>query len=124
MASTDRTEIAGLMTQYFPEMAKATSDEWHGFMNEISGIFIMPDIPNTEAFDAWRQALSKQGLPVWGYSEERLAVFRKYATKAKMRLAEVLAAQDATLDALRKEAPSVSAKDLLEAAARIAKGKK
>ena len=124
MASTDRTEIAGLMTQYFPDMAKATSDEWHGFMNELTGLEIALDVPNGTAFDEWRQKLAEGDFPVWGYSEERLAVFRKYATKAKMRLAEVLAAQDATLDALRKEAPSVSAKDLLEAAARIAKGKK
>ena len=123
MASTDRTEIAPLMTQYFPDMAKATSDEWHGFMNEITGLEIALDVSNGAAFDAWRQKLAEQDFPVWKYTPGRLAKIAIDTETLKARQIKLLAAMDTTLDALRKEAPSVSAKDLLEAAARIAKGK-
>ena len=124
MASLDRTEIAPLMTQYFPDMAGKTSDEWHGFMNRITGLAIELDVPNSVAFDAWRQKLAEQGLPVWSYSPERLAKIKTDAEKLLRRQSELLAQQDATLDALRKEAPDVSAKDLIDAANRIAKGKR
>ena len=122
MASTDRTEIAPLMTQYFPMEGK-TSDEWHGFMNEITGLEIPLDASNGTAFDAWRQKLAEQDLPVWKYTPERLARIKEDTERLKRHQIDLLAKQDKTLDALRKEAPTVSAKDLIEAAKRIAKGK-
>ena len=124
MASTDRTEIAGLVTQYFPDMAKATSDEWHGFMNELTGLEIALDVPNGTAFDEWRQKLAEGDFPVWPYTPQRLMQIKTDTDILKKRQIDLLSKQDATLDALRKEAPSVSAQDLLKAAARIAKGNK
>ena len=123
MASLDRTEIAGLMTRYFPDMAGKSSDEWHGFMNEITGLEIPLDASNGTAFDAWRQKLAEQDLPVWPYTPQRLAKIAADTATLKARQVELLAKRDTTLDALRKEAPSVSARDLIEAAKRIAKGK-
>ena len=123
MASIDRTEIAGLMTQYFPDMATATSDEWHGFMNEITGLDVGLDVPNGSAFDLWRQKLAEQDFPVWKYTPGRLAKIAIDTATLKARQITLLAALDTTLDALRKEAPNVSAQDLLKAAARVAKGK-
>lgn len=65
MASTDRRLIRGLLLEHFPEMVKASSDEWHEFLNRITDLTIPHTMPNTSAFDAWRQALAKQGYPVW-----------------------------------------------------------
>lgn len=62
---TDRREIAPLLLEHFPEMAGSSSDEWHGFLNEATGLNIAIDAPNATAFDAWRQALAAKDYPVW-----------------------------------------------------------
>ena len=109
MLKNDRTLIAGLLTPHFPTMEKASSQEWQDFLNGITGLEISDDIPNGEAFDKWRQALSEQqGLPVWNDTQAQ-----KDMRAAK--LADVLAAENKrraleseTLLQLRKEAPLVT----------------
>jgi hypothetical protein len=100
----DRRQIAGLLKEHFPHMPDdASSDDWHGFLNEKTGLNIDLETPNAVAFDRWRQALAEKfGLPVW-MNNERLDAIKK-------RTAELLAMEKErrekipeTLNELRKE---------------------
>ena len=69
----DRRQIAPLLNEHFPEMASATSDEWHVFLNAKTGLDLPFDALNSAAFDEWRKALAEQGYPdVWPYSPARV----------------------------------------------------
>lgn len=116
MASYDRRDIAGLLEQHFPKMARhATSDEWHAFLNAKTGLDIPLDEPNGTAFDKWRMALAEMyNLPVWGVTKERAAEIK--AAGERMVIAEQKRgkALPGLLNELRKEAPNVKATDLLK----------
>ena len=73
MPSTDRRDIAGLLAPHFPDMDGATSEEWAAFLDAKTGLETSPDMPNRDAFDAWRQALAARGHEgVWGYTPEQI----------------------------------------------------
>mgnify|MGYP003393697197 CR=1 FL=1 len=75
MSKFDRSDIAALLGDRYPLMAKASSDEWHALLNAETELDIGLDVPNGSAFDAWRKVLAeKKGWrEVWPYSPERLA---------------------------------------------------
>jgi hypothetical protein len=114
MPSPDRRLIAPILLSHFPTMEKATSDEWHGFLNAMTGLSIDIDEPNSNAFDKWRQALETQGkADVWGISTERAQRIQERGEELK-RLEEArLAALSVTLAALAEEAPTKTAEQLI-----------
>lgn len=109
----DRTMIAGLLTKHFPHMEKATSDDWHGFLNEKTGLDISIDEPNANAFDQWRMALAGQGFDVWGISKAKIDEVKAKGGVLLLREFDRLKAHDATMAATTLEAPAVSAAALL-----------
>ena len=115
MSKHDRRAIEPLLRPHFPALpAGMTSDEWQGFLNEQTGLDIPLDEPNASAFDKWRQALAKQGLPVWNYTPARLAKIKADGVKLKAHVDKLKAEEAARLAALAKEAPMVTAKELLK----------
>jgi hypothetical protein len=111
--TTDRTDIKSLLGAYFPTMEAATSDEWHFFLDKVTGIETPLDMPNGQAFDRWRLALAKQGYPVFKYSDQDVA--EKKAKAAAMLQAEETraASMGKTLSDLAKEAPNWTAAEVL-----------
>ena len=109
----DRRDIANLLIPHFATMAKASSDDWHAFLNTQTGLDIAIDEPNASAFDKWRQALGEQGFPVWNLTADQAAAMK--ARGALLKAAEDKRQADltATLAAMAVEAPSVSAAQLL-----------
>ncbi len=115
MSSFDRRMIAPLLLDRFPTMAKATSDEWHGFLNARTGLSIDIAEPNGTAFDKWRQALEKQGhADVWGITAERAEAIRKRGEELLKEEAERVKALPDRLEVLRAEAPTKTAEQLIK----------
>lgn len=95
----DRRDIAGLLIDHFPTMGRkdaagrvietVSSDEWHGFLNHITGLNIPVSEENGGAFDQWRKALAQMGYPVWDVTPEREAEIKRRGEElAKNVLAE------------------------------------
>ena len=119
----DRTEISRMMLPLFPSMSEtATSDEWHYFLESITGDAVAKavpdtpsiDVPNATAFDKWRQALAKQGYPTWGYTADQITAMQDRATELKQAEALRLSKEPELLANLAKEAPLVTAAELLK----------
>ena len=116
MAGHDRRDISRLLLKHFPAMADATSDEWHGFLDNITGLVTPHDEPNAVAFDRWRLALKEQGYPVWGYTPERIAEIQAKAEELNLEEAKRMAELPELLATLKKDAPLVTAAELLKQA--------
>ena len=115
MPSLDRRQIAPLLLSHFPTMEKATSDEWHGFLNSMTRLEIAIDEPNTTAFDKWRQALEKQGkADVWGISDERAEYIKKRGEEMKKAEEDRVKALPARLAFLATVAPTKTAEQLIK----------
>ena len=115
MPSFDRRLISPLLVSHFPTMAKASSDEWHGFLNAMTGLNIALDESNATAFDKWRQALDKQGkADVCGISNERAEAIRKRGEELKKAEEDRVRALPDKLSALRIAAPTKTAEDLIK----------
>ena len=112
---TDRREISRLLLPHFPHMEGADSDAWHGFLDGATGLTTPQDEVNSTAFDRWRQALDKQGYPVWGYSPDKAQQVAAGVAELLQKEAQRLADEPALLAALAKEAPLVTAAELLKA---------
>lgn len=113
----DRRQIARLLGPHFPTMpTTATSDDWHGFLDEITGLQTPLAEPNATAFDRWRQALAAQGYPVWGVSPERAAAIKASAEELKNEEAKRLKDLPELLAKLRQDAPLVTAAQLMKQA--------
>ena len=111
----DRTEISRMMLSLFPSMATdATSDEWGGFLDAATGLNTPLDMPNGEAFDRWRQALAGQGYPTWGYTADAITAMQDRAVELKQAEALRMSKEPELLAALAKEAPLVTAAELLK----------
>ena len=110
----DRKDIADLLLPHFPTMETATSNEWHGFLNAETGLDVALDEPNGSAFDKWRKALAANGLPVWGLTEvqEQAIAVKGMELKALEDVRRTGMAQ--MLVDLAKEAPNVTAAELLK----------
>lgn len=113
MASRDRREISGLLLKYFPTLEKATSDEWHGFLDKVTGLTTALDLSNGDAFDRWRKALQDQGYPVFPITQERIARIQAAADKLLAAEEKRAASLGKTLAELAKEAPSWPSAELM-----------
>ena len=107
--------IAGLLLEHFPHMEKATSDDWHGFLNEKTGLDISIDEANANAFDEWRMALATQGFDVWDMPKAKIDDVKARGRALLLLEFERLKSHDATMAAITLEAPAVSAAALLKA---------
>ncbi len=118
----DRRQIAPLLLTHFPTMEKATSDEWHGFLNAETGLAVEIDEPNATAFDKWRKALADQfDLPVWGYTKARLAEIKRRGDEMKAAEDKRQADQAETLRLLAIAAPTKTAQQLIDDTKKAAK---
>ena len=72
----DRREIAPLLLSHFPEMEGASSDEWHAFLDQVTGLSTPLDEQNATAFDRWRQALAVMDIPVWSITPSAAATMK------------------------------------------------
>lgn len=111
--NTDRTLISGLLLKYFPTMDKASSDEWHHFLDKVTGLDTPMEMSNGEAFDRWRQALGEQGYPVWRYTPETIAAMKARADEQLQAEQRRVASLGTTLVELAKEAPSWPVEEVL-----------
>lgn len=112
----DRRQIARLLGPHFPSMpATATSEEWHGFLDQITGLETKMDEPNATAFDNWRKALAAQGYPVWGITQEKADAIKARAEELKTEEAKRLKDLPELLAKLKKNAPLVTAAELMKA---------
>jgi hypothetical protein len=102
----DRREIAGLLLKFFPSMKDASSDDWHYFLDEMTGMETPLDMPNGDAFDRWRMAMAGIGYPVWGYTKEHIEAMRANAIKLRAAEEKRAAALGTTLEELAKAAPN------------------
>ena len=113
MINTDRRDIAKLLSQWFPTMANATSNEWHFFLDKMTGLNTPLDMPNAQAFDRWREALAAQGFPVFPYTDESVAAMKLKAEKLLKKEQDRAAKLGKTLADLAKEAPNWSVADMM-----------
>ena len=104
--NTDRRDFASFALKWFPTLEDATSDDWHFFMDKVTGLDTPLDMPNGQAFDRWRAALAEQGYPAHPYTSADIAA-------AKVKAEAMLAAEQRraaslgkTLEVLAKEAPN------------------
>ena len=97
-------------------MDKATSEEWHFFLDRVVGIETPLDMPNAQAFDRWREGLSKLGYPVYPYHAADIAAIKAKADAALETEKQRAAALGKTLVDLANEAPNWPVTDMLKAA--------
>ena len=76
----DRRDFSTFALKWFPTLEDATSDEWHFFMDKVTGLDTPLDMPNGQAFDRWRQALKDQGYPAYEYTATDIAGAKARAT--------------------------------------------
>ena len=95
---------------HFPEMAEASSEEWHAFLDQVTGFSTPLDEQNATAFDRWRQALAAIDIPVWTITPAAARAMAARGEELAQRAAVARAAQarlarDRAADVLR-DAPS------------------
>lgn len=109
----DRRDIAPFLSRWFPSMETASSDEWHFFLDKVTGIETPLDMPNGLAFDRWREKLAGLGYPVFKYSDADIATMKAKA-EAMVSAEQVrVASHGQTLQALAKEAPNWPSADVV-----------
>lgn len=111
--NTDRRDFSAFALKWFPTLGDATSDEWHFFMDKVTGLDTPLSMSNGEAFDRWRKALSEQGFPAFEYTDADIAAAKSRADD--MVAAEQRRAADLgkTLEALAVEAPNWTAAEVV-----------
>jgi len=101
----DRRLIEPFLAGIFPSVVGASSDEWHFFLDKVTGMETPLSMSSGEAFDRWRAALAGLGYPVNVHSEQRKAVAKEAADRMLESERKRAASLSATLDELRREAP-------------------
>lgn len=102
----DRRDIAPFLAKFFPTLEKATSEEWHFFLDKVTGLETPLSLPNAEAFDRWREKLARLGYPVFQYTDADIAGMKTKAD-AMLKAEQARAASlNKTLVDLAKEAPN------------------
>ncbi len=113
----DRRDITPTLGPIFPTMdPKASSDDWHSFLNAMTGLDIPIDEENASAFDKWRQALAAKGYDTWGLSHADVQKMAARGEELKALEVKRVADQGGKLAALAIEAPQVTAQELLDKA--------
>lgn len=111
----DRRDILGLLQGHFQSLDEdITSDDLHGFLDALTGLETPLDEPNSTAFDRWRQKLAETGIPVWGYTQEQINEVKRKGVELKAAEEKRVAELPEKLKALAKEAPLVTAEELLK----------
>lgn len=106
------------MGPLFPSMASdASSDDWHGFLNSMSGLDVDLLEENSSAFDKWRIALAAQGYDTWNSTTAEIAKIKARGDQLMAAEQKRIAAQPALQAALAAAAPSVTAQQILKKAA-------
>lgn len=103
--NTDRRLIEPFLADVFPNLRGASSDEWHFFLDTLTGVNTSLDEGNGVAFDRWREALAGMGYNVTTHSEQRAAAAKALVDGMVSEEKRRVASQDATLKRLRGEAP-------------------
>ena len=107
----DRRLILPMMKAHFQSLDdKITSDDLHGFLNAQTGLEVPLDEQNGSAFDQWRKALARVGVPVWGYTTQQIADVKIRGEAIKVKEAKRIEDQKALLIELAKEAPGTPLK--------------
>lgn len=104
--NTDRRDFAPFALKWFPTLVDATSDEWHFFMDKVTGLDTPLDMPNGGAFDRWREALQAQGYPAWDNDAAAIARARDKAAAMLEVEKRRAASLGKTLEGLAREAPN------------------
>jgi hypothetical protein len=103
---TDRRDIAPFLSKWFPELAKASSEELHYFLDKVTGLETPLDMPNGQAFDRWREKLAGIGYPAFKYTDADIAAFKSKADAMLEAEQARAASMSKTLVELAKEAPN------------------
>jgi hypothetical protein len=103
---TDRRDIAPFLAKWFPELAKASSEELHFFLDKVCGLETPLDMPNGQAFDRWREKLAAIGYPAFKYTPAAIAAFKTKADEMLTAEQARAASMSKTLVELAKEAPN------------------
>jgi hypothetical protein len=109
----DRRAIAPFLVRFFPDMAKATSNDWHFFLDSVCGLETSLDMPNGQAFDRWREKLAVIGYPVLRYTDADIAAMKSKAETMADAERKRGASMSQTLKELAKEAPNWTAAEVL-----------
>jgi hypothetical protein len=111
--NTDRRDIAPFLLKYFPDMARASSNEWHFFLDNVCGLETPMELSNGEAFDRWRDKLARIGYPVQKYTAADIANMKAKAEAMAQAEKARAASIDVTQKALATEAPNWPAAEVL-----------
>jgi hypothetical protein len=110
---TDRRDIAPFLIRFFPDMTRASSNEWHFFLDAVCGVETSLDTPNGQAFDRWREKLAVIGYPVLKYTDADIAAMKTKAETMADAERKRGASMSQTLGELAKEAPNWTAAEVL-----------
>jgi hypothetical protein len=109
----DRRDFAPFLGRWFPELLKAGSNEIHYFLDKVCGLETPLDMPNTQAFDRWREKLSGIGYPAHRWTDADIAAFKAKAETMLAAEQARAASMSRTLVELAKEAPNWTAAEVL-----------
>jgi hypothetical protein len=113
LMTIDRRDIAPFLIRFFPDMTRASSNEWHFFLDAVCGLETPLDMPNGQAFDRWREKLAVIGYPVLKYTPADIEAMRSKAEAMAAAEAKRGASMSQTLGELAKEAPNWTAAEVL-----------
>ena len=111
--NTDRRDFRAFLVPWFPELAKAGSEEVHYFLDRVTGLETPLDMPNAQAFDRWREKLAGIGYPAFRYTASDIAAFKAKAATMLEAEERRAASLGKTLVELAKEAPNWTAAEVL-----------
>jgi hypothetical protein len=114
--NTDRRDFAKFALKWFPTLEDASSDDWHFFLDKVTGIDTPLEMPNASAFDRWRQALAAQGYPAFPYTATDVAAAKAKATAMLADEERRAALIGKSLEALAVEAPNWTVEEMLSSA--------
>jgi len=109
----DRRDFAPFLGKWFPELLKAGSNEIHFFLDKVCGLETPLDMPNTQAFDRWREKLAGIGYPAYRWTDADIAAFKTKADAMLSAEQARAASLSKTLVELAREAPNWPVADML-----------
>lgn len=111
--NADRRDFRPSLSKWFPELAKASSEEVHFFLDKVTGLETPLDMPNGLAFDRWREKLAGIGYPAYKYTDADIAAFKARAEAMVQAEERRAASMSETLVELATEAPNWTAAEVL-----------
>jgi hypothetical protein len=111
--NADRRDFRPFLAKWFPELAKASSEETHYFLDKVTGLETPLDMPNGQAFDRWREKLAGIGYPAFKYTDAHIAAMKQKAEEMLAAEERRAASLDTTLVELAQEAPNWTSAEVL-----------